>query len=164
LSEVTSRDGRWDPAVVELQGEFLALLTHLLSGCLSPEPGRFDHTWEQASELYGSFGSMRGLAAGEVLEEFQLLRDTLIRALFREPPQAEGIELGMREILYLSRIVGRGVTHAGVGFADGLFFTLFQGTGVAPAVTDEVLGEVRRQLQVLRSEADALGLGVDLSP
>ena len=108
--------------------------------------------WVQASELFGSMAAKRGLAAGEVIEEFQMLRDAVIRFLYAEPPVAGPLRISLRDLLRVNRFVDRGVTQASVGHTDALFFALFQGVGVSEGLTDETIAEVRSQLDLIRDE------------
>lgn len=103
---------------------FMTQLTVLLPWLLGPHSAHIQPLWDRTAELFGMIGAKRGLAAGEVIEEFQILRGLLIRTLYDDPP-AEG-PLALREMLRLNRIVDRGVTHAGVGHTDALFFQFFE--------------------------------------
>lgn len=112
--------------------------------------------WRQTAELYGNVGAMRGLAAGEIIEEFQVLRDSLIRLLYADPPPGGLPRVSLREVLRLNRFVDRGVTHASIGHTDSLFFAHFQGTGVPEKLTPDLVDEVRRQLSGIEVEYEAL--------
>jgi len=156
IVEVRSRAGDVDEAVLPLLEEFL----HLLASFLAPGMGAFRDQAEvllqEAAELYGNLGGHRGQAAGEAVEEFQLLREVLLRFLYLDSP-AGGIEsVGLREFLQLNRLVDVGVTYASIGHTDTLFFNLFQGTGVTGAPTPEFLGTVRDQVGAIRDELDRL--------
>ncbi len=152
LANVNSRSGPWNGQLHGLMEHFVTSFVSLLSGCLGPLRAQIDPLWLQASELYGSVAAMRGLAAGDVIEEFQGLREALIRALYHGLPTAGEQNLGLREILSLNRIVDRGVTQASVGHADVLFFALFQGSGLPPSLTPEFLAEVRDQIDAIDAE------------
>jgi len=108
--------------------------------------------WVQAAELYGSMAAKRGLAAGEVIEEFQILRDAVIRFLYAEPPVVGPLRISLRDLLRVNRFVDRGVTQASVGHTDALFFALINGTGVSEGLTDENVTVVREQLDMIREE------------
>ncbi len=156
MSEVRSRAGEIDPEVAELLQDFL----HLLTGFLSPGMGAFRDQAEvllqEAAELYGNLGGHRGQAAGEAVEEFQLLREVLLRFLHLDPP-GDGLEsVGLRELLQLHRLVDLGVTYASIGHTDTLFFNLFQGAGVGGAPTPEFLEGVRDQVDSLGEELHRL--------
>lgn len=153
---IAQRADGLDAVSEALLARFLDLTLLLLPGCLGPLKAQFEPIFRRLAELYGSVGAMRGLAAGEVIEEWQLLRELLIRRVFAEPPDVGSPSLFLREILRLNRLVDRGVTYASVGHTDAMFFALFQGSG-APAQLDEhLLSEVEDQLQEIREDTDAL--------
>ncbi|MEX2526426.1 MAG: hypothetical protein WEA09_02205 [Gemmatimonadota bacterium] len=122
---------------------------------LPPSMGAFrepaEPLWKQAAELYGSVAAMRGLAAGEVIEEFQLLREVLIRRAWQAGEAGE-LSLRLRDLLLLNRTVDLGVTHSSIGHTDALFFALFHGAGVPRALSPEILDEVGTQMAGLRAE------------
>ena len=136
--------------------ELCPLLVSCLPHLLGPYRSQVEALWQEAAEFYGNVGSMRGLAAGEAIEEFQLLREVLIRQLYEDPPGDGTQSLGFREVLRLNRIVDEGVTYAGVGHTDALFFALFQGTGVARSLTPDLHAEVTDQITAIRRELDRL--------
>ncbi len=152
LAEVKARGGTWGRELNGLMEEFLGFLTSVVPVALGPhrEPGQL--IWQQASQLFGSLGAMRGLAAGEIIEEFQFLREIIIRFLYAEPPEGTPDILPMRDALSLNRILDMGVTHASVGHTDALFFALFQGTGAPGSLSNEVLEEFHDQLSILQAE------------
>lgn len=151
FAEVTSRGGRWEPELTAFMGSFLALMASMLPHLIGPFRQQVGVLWQEAAELYGSVGAMRGLAAGEIIEEYQFLREALIRLVYADPPDG-GPALPLREVLRLNRIVDDGVTHASIGHTDALFFALFQGSGVHQTLTPELLGELQDQLEAIRSE------------
>jgi hypothetical protein len=106
----------------------------------------------QAAGLFGLMAAQRGLSAGEVIEEFQMLRDAVIRFLYAEPPVTGALRISLRDLLRVNRLIDRGVTQASVGHTDRLFFALFQGRGVSEGLTDENIGEMRAQLESIRRE------------
>lgn len=137
--------------------EFLGLLVGFLPPVLGPHREQVDPLWTRAAELFGATAARRGLAAGEVIEEFQILREAVIRLLYQDPPLAGRARLSLREVLRLNRAIDRGVTHASVGHTDALFFSLFEGSGIPDAPPDgQLVGEVRDQLAELRAELDAI--------
>lgn len=152
LSSVLDREHRTDPDATAVVEDFLGLLVSILPGSVGPHSRQLDSIWQRAAELYGSFGVARGLAAGEIVEEFQLLRTELIRLLFSEPPISSGPALLGREVLRLNRFLDLGVTQASVGHTDRLFFDLFQGGSGASQVTPELITEVRHQLTGIEDE------------
>lgn len=157
LAQVRARDTASGEVLDGLVEPFLRLLVSMLPAALGPLRGHVEPLWVQTAELFGSVGSQRGLAAGEVIEEFQLLREEILREMFTDPPSGEGERLSLRDVLRLNRVIDLGVTHASVGHTDALFFSLFQGSGVPDAPSEELEAEVEEQLAGLRGElAEAL--------
>jgi hypothetical protein len=152
LSDVQSRNSGWGPEVEALTVEFFDLFLSMLPHGLGPFKDQVEPIWVQAAELFGSMAAKRGLAAGEVIEEFQMLRDAVIRFLYAEPPVVGPLKISLRDLLRVNRFVDRGVTQASVGHTDALFFALFQGVGVSEGLTDETVAEIRSQLDVIRGE------------
>lgn len=136
--------------VGELLEQFMSLLLALLPGLMGPLRDQLDPFWNQTAELFGSLAANRGLAAGEAVEEAQLLREGILRHLYQDPPMAPGGAMGLREVLRLNRLMDRLVTHTSVGHTDALFFALFQGSGVPERLSDDVRYEVRAQLEAIR--------------
>ena len=108
--------------------------------------------WNRVTEFYGRHAAARGLAAGEVVEEMQFLRELLIRhlapaiATFR-PRQ------GMALLLRLNRVVDKGVAMAVVGYTDELVATLLPNEDTphhVPTVGDVKLMHAR--INALRDE------------
>lgn len=153
LSDVHARYDRSAHDVNGLLTEFLTSLVAFLPALLGPHREDVEPLWTRASELFGATAARRGLAAGEVIEEFQILREAVIRFLYQEPPLDGEARLSLREILRLNRAIDRGVTHASVGHTDALFFSLFEGSGIPDTPpTDEMVDEVRLQLDEIRGE------------
>jgi hypothetical protein len=136
----------------ELLEAFFELFLDILPTCLAPMREHAEPLWDRAAELFGSFAASRGLAAGEVIEEAQVLREAVIRMLYQDPPALPRGAQGLRDVLQFNRIIDRLVTHASVGHTDALFFALFQGSGVPEALSDEVRYELRGQLEAIRHE------------
>ncbi len=153
LVAVDSRAEGLDPEPKALLGEFYEEFMVLLPACLGPYRAQFEPLWRQCAELYGSVGAMRGLASGEIIDEFQVIREATIRLMFATPPSVRGTPMLMREILRLNRVIDRGVTFANVGHTDALFFALFKGSGAPKSLTAEQLDEVRDQLDSIRKES-----------
>jgi len=145
---------RGDASAVGLNGlmeSFLELLVSFLPGLLGPYREQVQPLWTQTAELFGATAARRGLAAGEVIEEFQVLRESIIRLLYQDPPRVSGNPISLRDLLRLSRAVDRGVTHASVGHTDALFFALFEGSGVPDTKADpHLVDEVQAQMAELR--------------
>lgn len=154
--EVVRRSAVSDPALRGLLRDFLSFLTSLLPSSVRFDRSQVGEIWKDASSLYGSLAALRGLAAGEVVEEFQVVRDAVLRVVFTEPPVLMGVNLKLREALRINRFIDDGVTQASVGHTDGLFFQLLEGSGVPSAAAPELLEEIRVQLDGFRQEAASL--------
>jgi hypothetical protein len=107
--------------------------------------------WHHATEHYGLVGAARGLAAGEVVEELQYLRQVLIRrvgpVLIRlRPRQAMAI------ILRLNLVLDKGIAVAVVGYTDALVATLFAQNGVPSPDTALDHHDIERQLELIEAE------------
>ncbi len=150
------RQGDRDDGRDELLEGFLDLFLDILPLCMMPLRAHAEPLWDRTAELFGSFAASRGLAAGEAIEEVQILRESVIRLIYQDPPGTPTGARGLREVLQLNRLADRLVTHASVGHTDALFFALFQGSGVPEALSDEVRYEFRGQLEEIRSECEAL--------
>ncbi len=128
------------------------LLVDLTGQSVGPFRREVMPIWVKACEQYGRVGSMRGLAAGEVVEELQHLRDILTLRLAPivttlRPRQALAI------MLRLNRLVDRGISTAVVGYTDALVATLFARNGVPVADDAEhELEELDRHLAHLEGE------------
>ena len=109
--------------------------------------------WSECAELFGSAAARRGLSAGEVIEEFQLLREVILRMMFEQPPAGSPATVPMREALLLNRTLDIGVTQASVGHTDLLFFSLLNGSGAVEPMNRDELQEVLDQIVQLRDEA-----------
>ncbi len=156
LADLRGRDTTWNDGIQELMEGFLELFLEVLPPCLGPLREQAEPLWLQSAELFGSFAAQRGLAAGEVIEEFQVLREAIIRLMWADPPPVSSSRTALREALRLNRVLDRGVTQASVGHTDALFFALFQGSGVPEHLTDDVRYELRHQLQAIRTELNGL--------
>lgn len=135
-----------------LLGDFLDLIVLLIPGALGPYRSQVEPLWREACELFGTVATSRGLAAGEVIEEFQLLREGVIKLLYAEGGGTGEDGISLRDLLRLNRVVDRGVTFASVGYTDALFFALFQGSGVRAELNGEFVVEVEEQIRMIREE------------
>ena len=111
--------------------------------------------WTRVGEHYGRVAAARGLAAGEVVEELQYLRELLIRNLAHafvsmRPRQALAI------VLRLNRVLDKGIAVAVVGYTDALVATLFAQNGVPGPSSEYDASEIDRQLRALESELAGL--------
>ena len=142
----------WTRANEPVVRPFCRGLVSLLPGMLGPYRTQILPLWSEGAELFGSMAARRGLSAGEVIEEFQMLREIIIRMMFEQPPVGRGRGLQLREVLQLNRTVDIGVTQASVGHTDLLFFSLIHGSGVPKPLGPEDLSEVRDQIRALQDE------------
>ncbi len=164
VREVRSRDPEAQGPLAELLPEFLGLLVSFLPIGVGRWRGHARPLFQQSAELYGNVAALRGLAAGEAVEEIQLLREVLLRFLYAEAPEdGDGEDrrgrLRLRELLQLNRIIDEGVTFASIGHMDTLFFDLLHGTGVSTDPTEEVVEEIRSQIQGLAEDLEAIQPG-----
>ena len=142
----------WDPIIDDLT----YLLAAFLPSLLGPLRREVRPIWDRCSELFGATAAQRGLAAGEVIEELQVLRELVIRELYRDPPMGGQVPLSLREILQLNRAIDRAVTHGSVGHTDALFFELFEkGEARDPVPPATLAEEVRQQLGAIRAEFES---------
>jgi hypothetical protein len=106
--------------------------------------------WNRAAELYGRHAAVRGLAAGEVVEEMQYLRELLIRHLATEIAQLRPRQ-GMALLLRLNRLVDKGVAMAVVGYTDAMVNSLIppaDGDAPRPLSGHEDLHQSLSQIKV----------------
>jgi hypothetical protein len=151
--EMVRRDGLGDGALAQAMRDFLDLLVSFLPALVGSHRKQVESTWAQATQLFGTLAAQRGLAAGEVVEEFQILREAMIRLLYEDPPLGGRLPLSLREVLRLNRAIDKGVTHASVGHTDALFFSLFEGSGIPDTPpADELVAEVDAQVRAFRAE------------
>jgi hypothetical protein len=154
-AEIVARDLGQGTVYDRVVGRFVTRFAGLLPWMVGPHATHVNPLWDRAAELFGAMSAKRGLAAGEVIEEFQILRDLLIRTIFRDPPR-EG-PLSLRDILRLNRIVDSGVTYASVGHTDALFFQYLeaQDAPVQPS-PEEIIDEADRQLALIEDELEQI--------
>ena len=111
--------------------------------------------WSRSCELFGTVAAKRGLAAGEVIEEFQILRTLVIRDLYQDP--LVGGAPTLREALRLNGILDRGVTHASVGHTDAMFFQLLEDADAPIGLSaEQIVLEAEAQLTVIRQEFESV--------
>ncbi len=159
LLEIRSRSDPIEGELLRLVVEFVDLFVGILPHGLGVLRQDAERVLQQTAELYGNLGAHRGLAAGEPVEEVQLLRGVLLRFLHTSPPGDASEGLGLRELLQLNRLIDLAVAYTSVGHTDTLFFNLFHGTGVAGGPPSEILAEVRDQVSGLRDELSLLAVG-----
>lgn len=110
----------------------LELILDTLGSMVGPLRRETKPIWARVTEHYGRLAAARGLAAGEVVEEMQYLRELLIRYL---APAIAALRprQGMALLLRLNRIVDQGVGMAVIGYTDAIVNTLLtQADGEPP--------------------------------
>jgi len=158
VEEIEHRGHAGSPEAVSVVRQFAELIVRLLPLMLGPHRDQIQPLWDRAGVLFGAVAAKRGLAAGEALEELHLLRELVIRDLYRDPPAGGRVRLSLREILRMNRALDRAVTHVSVGHTDALFFDFFEPDGQRAILAgDDALQEAERQLVVVSDEvADVL--------
>jgi hypothetical protein len=124
------------------------ILLDVMSEMVGPLRREVAVVWLNACEHYGRIGATRGLAAGEVVEELQFLRELLIRNL-AHVLAAMRARQGMAIMLRLNRVIDKGIAVAVVGYTDALVATLFAQNGVPSFTTEYDAAEVERQLDAI---------------
>jgi hypothetical protein len=133
----------------------LALLVDILIEMAGAPRRKSTELWLSAAEWYGRTAAERGLAAGEVVEEFQYLRELLIRELSEliatlQPRQS------MASVLRLNRLLDKSIAHAVVGYTDTLVETLLNQRGVPVGALDAADTELEKRLKQLSAELDRI--------
>lgn len=130
--------------------EFL-LLIDVFGSMVGPLRRETKTIWVSATELYGRHAANRGLAAGEVVEELQYLRELLIRFL---APSIAALRprQGMALLLRLNRLVDRGVAMAVVGYTDALVAELLPGRDDGAGRRTPDPEELTQSLTLIRHE------------
>jgi hypothetical protein len=131
------------------------LLFDVMTEMVGPLRREVNTVWFHVCEHYGRVASARGLAAGEVAEELQFLRELLIRNL-APVLVAMRARQGMAIMLRLNRVIDKGVAVAVVGYTDALVATLFSQNGVPTPGTNYDAADVERQLDALEQELQAV--------
>ena len=131
------------------------LLFDVMTEMVGPLRREIDAVWFHVCEHYGRTASARGLAAGEVVEELQFLRELLIRNL-ATVLVAMRARQGMAIMLRLNRVIDKGVAVAVVGYTDALVATLFSQNGVPVPGPEHDFAEVERQIDLLEQELQAV--------
>jgi len=125
---------------------FADRLIHLLPLMLGPHREQIQPLWDKGFAFFGAVAAKRGLAAGEVIEELHLLRELVIRDLYKDPPMGGSVPLSLREVLRLNRALDRAATHASVGHMDALFFEFFETEGAPLLSGNDIMAEAETQL------------------
>ena len=137
-----------------VEREFRILLD-VISEMVGPLRREVGTVWLHACEHYGRIAATRGLAAGEVVEELQFLRELLIRNL-APVLAAMRARQGMAIMLRLNRVIDKGIAVAVVGYTDALVATLFAQNGVPSLGTEYDATDIERQLDAIEQELQGL--------
>ncbi len=138
----------------------LRLLVELLTVMTGPRRRAANGVWLSASEWYGRTAALRGLAAGEIVEEFQYLRELLIRHLSELAPSLVPRQ-SMAAVMRLSRVVDTGTAHAVVGYTDALVESLLERQGIPLGAHETEESEVEDRLAQLEDELAQLASSSD---
>ena len=144
--------GSWEGDAESILHPFCRGLVSFIPGLASPLRPEILPLWSECAALFGSVAARRGLSAGEVIEEFQQLREVILRMMFERPPIRPGGGLPFRDVLLLNRALDVGVTQASVGHTDALFFSLLHGSGGPAPLGPRELEEVVDQIEALQRE------------
>lgn len=134
--------------ILERQLRLLVDIVILLTGPVRRQAAKL---WWDSCEHYGRAAAGRGLAAGEVVEEIQHLRELLIRSL-SDIIAALPARYSMATVLRLNRQLDHGTTRAVVGYTEALVETLFNQNGVPASVPEQVDAEALKTLEQMESE------------
>jgi hypothetical protein len=141
-----------DGGVLERQ---LRLLVEIVIQLTGPVRRKAAQLWFDACEHYGRIAANRGLAAGEVVEEIQHLRELLIRHL-SDIIAALPARYSMATVLRLNRQLDKGIAQAVVGYTDALVETLFNQNGVPVFVPDRPERENGSRLELFEAELERI--------
>lgn len=132
----------------------LRLLIDVLTEMVGPMRRDVKKIWYSACEHYGRVAAARGLAAGEVVEEMQFLRELLIRNL-SPVLAAMRARQGMATMLRLNRVLDKGIAVAVVGYTDVLVATLFAQNGVPTHDNELDTADIEKQLDGIEGDLAA---------
>jgi hypothetical protein len=142
---------------------YLQLMVDVIIQLAGPLRRQATELWFQACEAYGIAAAARGLAAGEVVEELQQLRELLIRHLSETvallPPRQS-----IAAVLRLNRVLDRGIAHTVVGYTDALVETLLNRRGVPIVASEPAEDEIVQRLEQLEEELARLQERTTASP
>lgn len=138
--------------ILERQLRLLVDIVILLTGPVRRQAAQL---WFDSCEHYGQAAAGRGLAAGEVVEEIQHLRELLIRSL-SDIIAALPARYSLATVFRLNRQLDHGITRAVVGYTEALVETLFSQSGVPLVVPEQLDGESGKRLDVLESELEKI--------
>lgn len=129
----------------------LRLLLDLLGQMIGPLRREARPVWRRACEQYGRNASLRGLSAGEVVEELLQLRDLLTRRL-APVVAAMRARQGMAILLRLNRVLDHGIASAVVGYTDAMVATMLGRNGVPEHNAPDEASDTERGLEALEGE------------
>lgn len=138
------------------------LILDLLSEMVGPYRREIKPLWYSICEHYGRVAATRGLAAGEVVEEMQYLRELLIRNL-APVLAAMRARQAMAIMLQLNRVLDKGIAVAVVGYTDALVATLFSQNGVPEPEPEVGLQDITKQLDAIEHDLAAITSAVERS-
>ncbi|MDE0082380.1 MAG: hypothetical protein OXT72_07015 [Gammaproteobacteria bacterium] len=156
LVEIRARTAGIEGELLHLLADFIDLFTLALAPGVGVFRGEVERVLKQAAVLYGNLGAHRGLAAGEPVEEMQLLGGVLLRFLYGQGVDNGVRKVGLRDLLQLNRLADLVVTYASIGHTDTLFFNQLHAAGVAEGLTPDILAEVREQVEGIHDELSLL--------
>jgi hypothetical protein len=133
----------------------LRLIIELLGEMVGPVRREAKPVWFHACEHFGRLAAARGLAAGEVVEEMQYLRELLIKNLAPILAKMRARQ-AMALMLQLNRVLDKGIGVAVVGYTDALVATIFAQNGVPATGLAVDPEEVGRQVEQLECELAAV--------
>lgn len=136
----------------EIIRQELSLLIDVFGSMVGPLRRETKIIWLKVTEEYGRHAAVRGLAAGEVVEELQYLRELLIRFL---APSIAALRprQGLALLLRLNRLVDRGVAMAVVGYTDALVASILPDSDDgAPGRRTPDPAELKQALTDIRAE------------
>ncbi len=144
---IGDRIARTPSASIEATHAEFHLILDTFAALIGPLRREVKPLWTRITTGYGRHAATRGLAAGEVVEEMQYLRELLIRYL---APAIAALRprQGMALLLRLNRLVDRGVAMAVVGYTDAMVATLLPRSDddaeAAVVTTDSILEHLDR--------------------
>ncbi len=123
----------------------LRLIIDIMVQLVGPYRREAKAVWEKVCDHYGRTAAARGLAAGEVVEEIQYLRELMTRRL-APIVAAMRARQSMAMLLHLNRALDQGIAAAVVGYTDALVATMFSQNGVPAPDTEFDAADVEKQL------------------
>ena len=133
----------------------LRLLIDVFTEMVGPLRREARDLWARTCEHYGRMAAARGLAAGEVVEEIQFLRELLIRNLASTLAPMRARQ-SMAIMLRLNQVLDRGIAVAVAGYTDALVAQLFAHDGVPSPDSQLGADEVERQVDEIERQLGAL--------